>query len=143
MNILIKDIPKPEPQYITGYAQGYANATKDLQVELSHQRRHRKWALTQASYNLTGTRIWRETSDQWENRAEIFEAEVERLKKDQYLEATTAWQLRAEEAEAKIKELEGWNKKRINHIERLEEEGINLMIEVKELKQTKEKQDGV
>ena len=69
--ITTESVPKPGPEYITGYAQGYANATKNLQ--------------------------------------------------------------------ARIKELEDWNKKRIKHIELLEEEGINLMIEVKELKQTKEK----
>ncbi len=32
--------------------------------------------------------------------------EVERLKKDQYLEATTAWQLRAEKAEAEVEQLQ-------------------------------------
>ncbi len=63
-----------------GREQDCSQRELDLIEEIKKQKRKRKWALQQASYGLTGTRIWRETSDQWENRAEIFEAEVERLK---------------------------------------------------------------
>ena len=91
-----------------------------------YQRRHRNWALKRARGGLLLQNGIYVLSDLWEKRAHKAEAEVERLvervvraedeirqlqaeverlKKDQYLEATTAWQLRAEEAEAEVMEL--------------------------------------
>ncbi len=93
----------------------------------NYQRRHRKWALGEAFFQKgRGNRLYKILN---ETEAELNKA--------------LFWQRkRTKKAEAKIKELEAWNKKRIKHIERLEEEGINLMVEVKELKQTKEKENG-
>ena len=105
-----------------------ANLIDDWTEERNYQRRHRKWALGEAFFQKgRGNRLYK-----------ILKETVVELNK------ALSWQReRTEKAEAEIKELEGWNKKRINHIERLEEEGIKLLDEVKELKQTKEKQNGI